>query len=105
MSPRMSRNAASLFALLFLAAAFVAALQLGMRPLTWFALMFGCAIVLVAVGPRWYRLLGAVGLILSLTLIASDYRSRKQYREWQRQFMQQSASQQSDGGPTNRSSQ
>jgi hypothetical protein len=51
----------------------------------------------VVAGPRWYRLLGAVGLALSLIFMVGDYRTRKNYREWRRDFMLRSAAQQPGG--------
>ena len=43
----------------------------------WYAVMAVFAIVPLVVGPRHYRLLGAVALVLSVILIVSDYAAGK----------------------------
>ena len=96
----ISRKSASLLAVLLIVCAYPALLGVSMRPMQWLILMSVCAVVLLLFCPGWYRVLGGVGLVLSLMFLVMRYQTRREHGEWLRQTVQQSSAVQPVGGPT-----
>jgi len=79
MSARISKISLIVFVVLLVLSAFLLSVAGEYWP--WYTVMAVFAIVPLVVGPRRYRLIGAVALLLSVILIVSDYAAGKRLRE------------------------
>jgi purine-cytosine permease-like protein len=79
MSARISKISLIVFVVLLVLSGFLLSVAGEYWP--WYAVMAVFAVVPLVVGPRYYRLLGAVALVLSVILIVSDYAAGKRFRE------------------------
>lgn len=52
----------------------------------WYAITAAFAVVPIVVGPHRYRIMGAIGLALSVVLIVSDISAGKQFRARHREI-------------------
>jgi len=79
MHARTSRICLIVFTLLLVLSAFLISVDGDYWP--WYAFMALFAVVPLALGPRWYRILGAAALALSGILIISDIKAGKVFQE------------------------
>jgi len=77
MSIRISKISLIVFAVLLVLSGFLLSVAGDYWP--WYAVMSVFAVVPLVVGPRRYRIMGVVGLVLSGVLIASDIATGRQF--------------------------
>jgi hypothetical protein len=78
MSSRISKISLIVFAVLLVLSGFLLSVAGDYWP--WFAVMSVFAVVPLVVGPRRYRVMGAIALVLSGVLIASDIAAGRHFR-------------------------
>ena len=79
MSPRASKIALIIYAILFILSGFLPSVARGNW--AWYAIMVPFAIVPLLLGRGWYRLAGGVALVLAGSLISSEIDAGKRFRE------------------------
>jgi uncharacterized RDD family membrane protein YckC len=78
MSARVSKISLVVFVVMLVLSGFLLSVAGGYWP--WYAVTATFAVVPIFAGPRRYRILGAIGLALSVVLIVSDISAGKQFR-------------------------
>ena len=77
MTARTSKISLIVFVVLLILSAFLLSVEGDYWP--WYAIMSVFAVVPLAVGPRRYRILGGIALVLSGALIASDIAAGRRF--------------------------
>jgi hypothetical protein len=79
MSARISKISLIVFVVLLVLSAFLLSVAGDYWP--WYSVMAIFAVVPVLVGPKRYRIFGAIALLLSLVLISGDIAAGKHHRQ------------------------
>jgi len=86
MRPRVSKICLVVYAILFLLSLMLLSVPGDYWP--WYLIMSGVSIVPVIVGPKFYRILGALTLCFSVLLIVGDIQSGKTHRTKMERLME-----------------
>jgi hypothetical protein len=78
MTKRVSQISLAVFAVLIVLIPAIATISGKYWPFYAFASVFG--VVPLLIGPRWYRLFGALALVVTVVLIVQDYRAGQEFR-------------------------
>ena len=78
MKARISKISLIVFGVLFVLSLFLLSVAGEYWP--WYAVMSAFAVVPIVVGPGRYRLIGSIGLVLSVVLILGDMEAGKRFR-------------------------